>query len=216
MSQSVVKHYAGEQLDVTWDSRLCMHAQNCVKAAGDVFKNGRHPWCDPDIAPAAQVKAIVESCPSGALSYQAKDGSSETLTSNSLQVTANGSLDAHGNLVIAQNKIDTDGIKHRASLCRCGASNNKPFCDGSHKQQPFTDAGKVKSNQTTLASLDGDLNIKPATDGPLLVKGKFCIKDAAGNVEWQGEQVALCRCGASHNKPFCDGSHGVIGFKADA
>lgn len=61
MSQSVVKHYEGEQLDVTWDSRLCIHVGNCVKAKGDVFKNGR-PWCDPDIAPAAQVKAIVESC----------------------------------------------------------------------------------------------------------------------------------------------------------
>ena len=216
MSQTVVKHYAGEQLDVTWDSRLCIHAGNCVRAKGDVFKNGRHPWCDPDIAPAAQVKAIVESCPSGALSYQAKDGASETAASNSVQVIANGPLDAQGDLCIAQNKIDSNGIKHRASLCRCGASQNKPFCDGSHKQQSFTDAGQVKGNSQTLdPPLADELSIKPAPDGPLLVKGKFCIKNSAGNVQWQGEQVALCRCGASHNKPFCDGSHGVVGFKAE-
>lgn len=215
MSQSVVKHYEGEQLDVTWDSRLCIHVGNCVKAKGDVFKNGRHPWCDPDIAPAAQVKAIVESCPSGALSYQAKDGSSETAASNSVQVMANGPLDAHGDLCIAQQTIDSDGIKHRASLCRCGASQNKPFCDGSHKQHAFTDAGQVQSNHHVFDNLNGNLSINPAPDGPLIIQGKFCIKDSAGTVQWQGEQVALCRCGASHNKPFCDGSHGVVGFKAD-
>jgi CDGSH-type Zn-finger protein len=133
-----------------------------------------------------------------------------------VQVIANGPLDAHGNLAIAQNQIDSDGIKHRASLCRCGASHNKPFCDGSHKQQQFNDAGQVKGNPQTLDHpLAGELSIKPAPDGPLLVKGKFCIKDSAGNTQWQGERIALCRCGASHNKPFCDGSHGVMGFRAE-
>lgn len=215
MSQTVVKHYAGEQLDVTWDSRLCIHVGNCVRAKGDVFKNGRRPWCDPDIVPTAQVTAIVESCPSGALSYQFKDGLGETVASNSVQVMANGPLNVHGNLCIAQTNIDSDGIKYRASLCRCGASQNKPFCDGTHKQQSFTDAGQVQSNQHILDKVDGNLNIKPVPDGPLIIQGKFCIKDHAGNVQWQGEQVALCRCGASKTKPFCDGSHGVVGFKAE-
>ena len=52
-------------------------------------------------------------------------------------------------------------------------------------------------------------------NGPYLVKGEFLISDAAGNEYPSGRRtVALCRCGESANKPFCDGAHAKIGFQA--
>ena len=60
-----------------------------------------------------------------------------------------------------------------------------------------------------------DTTIKVMPTGPLVVTGSFQLIDAEGNpIPWDKEKVALCRCGASVNKPFCDGTHSKIGFLA--
>ncbi len=57
--------------------------------------------------------------------------------------------------------------------------------------------------------------ITPYPDGPYLVRGEFEVTDANGDViDTRRKTVALCRCGASRTKPFCDGTHKLIGFKA--
>jgi CDGSH-type Zn-finger protein len=57
--------------------------------------------------------------------------------------------------------------------------------------------------------------ITPYRNGPYLLRGNFTIVDQDGNpVERVRETVALCRCGRSQSKPFCDGTHKVIGFEA--
>ncbi|MFY9948206.1 MAG: CDGSH iron-sulfur domain-containing protein [Candidatus Sulfotelmatobacter sp.] len=61
-----------------------------------------------------------------------------------------------------------------------------------------------------------DPSIKVLPKGPYLVEGKFNLLDASGNKIEAGEKMALCRCGASTNKPFCDGTHSKIGFDAAA
>lgn len=58
-------------------------------------------------------------------------------------------------------------------------------------------------------------SIQPSDNGPLLVRGPVTLIDADGNeIEVKGKNIALCRCGASDNKPFCDGSHKRIGFQS--
>jgi CDGSH-type Zn-finger protein len=60
-----------------------------------------------------------------------------------------------------------------------------------------------------------DVTITPIDNGPYLVRGPVKIIDASGEVfEVKKETVALCRCGGSVNKPFCDGTHSKIGFAA--
>lgn len=54
-----------------------------------------------------------------------------------------------------------------------------------------------------------------APNGPLLLEGNLTIIAASGRAAWQGTKCALCRCGASKNKPFCDGAHKAAGFEAD-
>jgi CDGSH-type Zn-finger protein len=59
------------------------------------------------------------------------------------------------------------------------------------------------------------VEIKAMENGPLLIAGKATVTDANGNVsETQGSMVALCRCGQSANKPFCDGAHKKANFEA--
>jgi len=60
---------------------------------------------------------------------------------------------------------------------------------------------------------DKALELSVMKNGPLLVSGLFCVKDADGNIIKEGEKAAICRCGGSANKPFCDGQHKNIGFE---
>ena len=95
-------------------------------------------------------------------------------------------------------------------LCRCGASSNKPFCDGSHKGA-FTDPGAVKGVDVDVAG--GEVKVSALPDGPLFFKGGFAVTSGDGTTTVRAAKGALCRCGASANKPFCDGAHKSCGFK---
>lgn len=62
-----------------------------------------------------------------------------------------------------------------------------------------------------------ETTITPLDDGPYLVKGPVKIVDASGNeFHTEGKTVALCRCGSSNTKPFCDGTHVKVEFKSEA
>ncbi|MDE2053019.1 MAG: CDGSH iron-sulfur domain-containing protein [Gammaproteobacteria bacterium] len=119
--------------------------------------------------------------------------------------------------VRANIQLDGERGVFRATLCRCGASRNKPFCDGSHNQVKFTASGEPSSGKTDmLAVRDGVLAIDPETDGPLRVRGNLEITSGTGRVVARVTQARLCRCGGSGNKPFCDGTHAKIGFRSSA
>lgn len=215
MSNEGIADFSGEAIDVRWDGRLCIHIAECGNAKGDLFVAGREPWCVPDACSPGEVREIVERCPSGALSYRDRDGAPERpAAENSVAVTYNGPLFFKGDLVIEGAPADMPGVRFRAALCRCGQSANKPFCDNSHLAAGFEDFGSVGERGPGIAASGGPLVVKPLPDGPLLVKGNLTIHAGSGRVAWQGTEAALCRCGASKDKPFCDGSHRFNGFKA--
>ena len=215
MSDKQVVEFPGAEIDVQWDGRLCIHIGECGNSAGELFVGGREPWCIPDSCSKAEVREIIERCPSGALTYRDKDGGPEVAPAeNTVTVAYNGPLYASGELAIEGAPDDMPGVNHRAALCRCGASANKPFCDNSHLQAGFADPGAVGERGTPLHALGGPLTIKPLADGPLLLKGTLSIRAASGRLAWEGTETALCRCGASQNKPFCDGGHRAAGFKS--
>ena len=103
---------------------------------------------------------------------------------------------------------------YRYTLCRCGASKNKPFCDGSHHEVNFAASGEPPTGKADMLPVrDGPLAVDPLTDGPLQVRGNMEIISGTGRVVARVESARLCRCGGSDNKPFCDGSHARIGFQ---
>jgi len=216
MSNKKIYPFPGDAIDVTWDERLCIHIGECGQAEGDLFVMGRDPWCNPDLAALDDVAEVVERCPTGAISYQVKGGTGESAASeNSVMVSYNGPYFIKGALKIEGIPEDMPGVAFRAALCRCGHSNNKPFCDNSHELAGFTDYGAVGNSGTADAERGGELTIKCLKDGPLLLKGNVSLTAGSGRRAWQGNNTALCRCGASKKKPFCDGSHKEIGFKSD-
>lgn len=214
MSDEHINEFKGEAIDVRWDKRLCIHIGECVGASGELFANERESWCEPDRVGKSDVREVVERCPSGALTYVDKDGTPEQAPGeNTAQVVYNGPLYLTGQLNIEGAPEDMPGVSTRAALCRCGLSENKPFCDNSHEGN-FVDYGAVGDTGPGLETTGGELTISPRPDGPLKVTGNLTIRAASGRVAWQGTQTALCRCGASKNKPFCDGTHRESGFKS--
>ncbi len=67
------KTYAGQDVDVSFDPEVCIHAGNCVRGLPGVFDTTRRPWITPDAASAEDVVAQVARCPSGALQAQRHD-----------------------------------------------------------------------------------------------------------------------------------------------
>jgi CDGSH-type Zn-finger protein/uncharacterized Fe-S cluster protein YjdI len=217
MSKEKTTTYRGKNIDVQWDSRLCIHIGECGNAEGELFVGGRDPWCQPDLVSDQEVKDIVTRCPSGALTYQDKaNGDDERPAQcNTVQVVYNGPLYIQGELHIEDAPQGMPGVSYRAALCRCGQSANKPFCDNSHLRAGFRDFGAVSDKGDGIDEEGGKLTIKPVPNGPLMLSGNFAIVAGSGRIAWQGRQAALCRCGHSGNKPFCDGSHKDADFKTD-
>jgi CDGSH-type Zn-finger protein len=103
----------------------------------------------------------------------------------------------------------------RASLCRCGASAKKPFCDGSHRTSGWLEPGEAAPAENLGESgSPGRVVFVPIPNGPLLANGPLTIQNAQKQTIANTTETALCRCGASANKPYCDGSHSAIGFQA--
>ena len=218
MSKTTIFEYKGSAQTVTWDRRLCIHVGECGRAKGDLFVGGRDPWCDPNLADQPDISDVVARCPTGALAMQDPAGNDIPESApgeNEVHVANDGPLYVSGDLSVDGASGDMKSVSRRAALCRCGASKNKPFCDNSHRDISFQDAGAV--GETGLAEIEagGPLEIKRIPDGPIEVSGNFSIRAGSGRKAWSGRKAYLCRCGQSANKPFCDGAHKDAGFKAD-
>lgn len=200
----------GTDVDVIFDGRKCIHARFCVTGAPKTFlANVDGPWIHPDATDTAHLIEVAHACPSGAVQYRRKDGPPEPAPQvNMARLRENGPIAVHAPMT-----VNGESIGMRATLCRCGASKNKPFCDGSHTAAGFTATGEPESKTTDMLSArDGPLALTPLPDGPLKVEGNLEICAGSGRVVQRGRTVFLCRCGGSQNKPFCDGSHRTIGF----
>jgi CDGSH-type Zn-finger protein/uncharacterized Fe-S cluster protein YjdI len=217
MSEMKVFTYDGDDVDVHWDGRLCIHVGECGRAEGDLFVGGRQPWCQPDLAGLSEIEDVVRRCPTGALTLTRKSGGEEEKPApqNRAVVSQDGPVYLEGDLHIENAPEDMPGTRFRAALCRCGASKNKPFCDNSHQEAGFRDSGAVGKQGEALAEEGGPLEVRVKPNGPVIAKGNLRIISGAGREAWSGTMVALCRCGESNNKPFCDGMHAKVGFVAE-
>jgi CDGSH-type Zn-finger protein/uncharacterized Fe-S cluster protein YjdI len=209
--------YEGTHLDATWDGRLCIHVGECTRARGKIFASGRDRWGQPDREEPETVVAVIERCPTGALTYGRKDGGAgETPPGeNTVMVANHGPLYVRGDLRIVGAADDMPGVVFRAALCRCGKSARKPFCDNSHEGAGFRDHGPIGDTGAPVVEAGGPLAITPLKDGPLVIEGNVTLVSGHGKRTWQGTKTVLCRCGESANKPFCDGTHVLVDFTAD-
>ncbi len=129
-----------DSLTLRFDARRCIHSRHCVLGAPKVFlANISGPWLHPEQVSVETCVAIAHSCPSGAITYERHDGGLQEAAPpvNVLRVRENGPYALHATIDLAGH-----GACFRATLCRCGKSANKPFCDNSHRDAGFTATGE--------------------------------------------------------------------------
>ena len=213
---SKIRRYERDDLVVEYDAARCIHAAECVHGLPKVFDPERRPWIDPRQAAASEIEGVVRRCPTGALRYRRPDGKSEEPPANvRARIEPDGPLYVSGRIRLAlpDGSMSEDT---RIALCRCGASKNKPYCDNSHREIGFEDPGTL--GRSGMPAADGSeepgVTLTPAPNGPVVLSGAIEIAGADGGSA-EGAKGALCRCGASANKPFCDGAHKSVGFEAE-
>jgi CDGSH-type Zn-finger protein/uncharacterized Fe-S cluster protein YjdI len=209
-----IEEARGEKVLLRFEAKRCIHARHCVLGAPDVFlANVKGPWLHPDAVTPEALAEVAHACPSGAITYDRLDGGPAEAAPpvNLARVRENGPVALHGDL-----QIEGHGAMFRVTLCRCGASKNKPFCDGSHVAAAFTATGEPATQPSEpLATRGGPLTLTPYPDGPVGFQGSLEVLSGTGRTILRATRGALCRCGHSANKPFCDGTHAKVGFKTE-
>ncbi|MFC3881438.1 (4Fe-4S)-binding protein [Algoriphagus namhaensis] len=138
-TQEIKKEYSNGEVTITWEPKKCIHAANCVKGLPGVFDANKKPWINAQGASTDQIINQVKACPSGALGYYLDKKEEEDPISEEqiVEVAKNGPLMVYGNIKVKMPDGNTLTKSKVSAFCRCGASQNKPFCDGSHKKIDF-------------------------------------------------------------------------------
>ena len=140
-SQEITKKYSNDELTILWKPQKCIHAAVCVDKLPHVYNPKAKLWINIKNASTEELKAQITSCPSGALSYYMNDEENKESASieTKIEVLPNGPLLIYGTLRVT-NKDGKEELKNKTTaFCRCGASSNKPYCDGAHIKVAFKD-----------------------------------------------------------------------------
>ncbi len=139
----MAKGYSNNEVTVFWDKDKCIHSANCVNSLKSVFNPQNRPWINMQGAESEEIISVVKNCPSGALSYKRNNEMNEQKNNQgeeiSIKVNKGGPYLIKGKVKITD-KDGTETVKEGSvALCRCGESQNKPYCDGNHKNKEFDD-----------------------------------------------------------------------------
>lgn len=144
------REYKNKDITVSWKPKLCIHATTCYKELIEVFNPGRRPWVNMDGATTEKIIEVVNKCPTKALSWEWNNKEKykqntetplevKSTVKTTIQIMKDGPIVVQGDFKI----IKQDGTEFKkvsmTSFCRCGHSNNMPFCDGTHRKKGFQD-----------------------------------------------------------------------------
>ncbi len=139
-----LKEYSNKDITIVWKQEKCIHSANCVRGLPGVFNPHERPWIKVKNADTPHLKETIEKCPSGALTWKNlatenfdKDVDQAVGEGVKLNVFADGPILVKGNFEITDSEGNVLEKQDNVALCRCGASANKPFCDGAHKKIGF-------------------------------------------------------------------------------
>jgi uncharacterized Fe-S cluster protein YjdI len=139
----IIKHYSNGEITIVWKPSVCIHSTRCWKGEEgllDVFNPREKPWIKPQGADTERIINQIKKCPSGALSYTMNDAAEkqeEVSAETIIETAPNGPLMVYGNITIKDKEGNATQRHKVTAFCRCGASANKPFCDGTHAKIGF-------------------------------------------------------------------------------
>jgi len=156
------KTYRSTDVEVTFDLGICIHVGECLRGEPAVFQLERRPWILPDAGGA--IAEVIHRCPSGALQYRRLDGGpEETYETTTATPIKNGPLLVVGDIDVRHEDGTVERLP-RATLCRCGQSRNKPFCDNEHLRIKFEAPGAQLKIHLTPVRPREDEPIQKAAD----------------------------------------------------
>lgn len=139
--------YTNNEVTIVWKPKTCIHSTICWKGLIEVFNPRERPWIKMKGADTQRIIEQVRQCPSGALSYYMNDDEvkenepdkivAEAATMLKVEVTPNGPYIINTECLIVHSDGKEETKTGTVALCRCGASGNKPYCDGSHRKIGF-------------------------------------------------------------------------------
>lgn len=137
--KDITKHYTNGELTIAWKPTTCIHAGECVKALPNVYNPKGSPWITIENASTEELKDQIAKCPSGALSYFMNEEEDKESVSLETKVEAmkDGPLLVYGTLEVTNSDGTKETKNKTTAFCRCGASQNKPYCDGAHVKAEF-------------------------------------------------------------------------------
>ena len=138
--KKITKNYSNGEITVVWQPHMCIHSTICFRGLPPVFDPRKRPWITPEHSDSETIMKQVDKCPWGALSYfRNNEEVKETQIDNEtlIETTKNGPLLVYGNISLKDTEGNITKKFKVTALCRCGASENKPFCDGSHIKVGF-------------------------------------------------------------------------------
>ena len=137
-AKNIVKKYSKDEFTILWEPIKCIHAAICVKELPGVYDPKAKPWIKPENASVEELKAQIDKCPSGALSYAKNETSNQNKhMKTEVELMKNGPLLVKGTIEVKSHDGTVETKEKMAAFCRCGASQNKPYCDGNHKSSGF-------------------------------------------------------------------------------
>ena len=138
-NKEITKKYKNDDITVVWKPKLCIHAAECVKRLPEVYNPKSKPWIKIENASSDALKSQIDKCPSGALSYYNNNENNKEIMEAQIKVNAmeNGPLLVDGSIEVTKPDGTVEIKEKTTAFCRCGASANKPYCDGQHRKIDF-------------------------------------------------------------------------------
>jgi CDGSH-type Zn-finger protein/ferredoxin len=204
IDEEILQEYPGQEITVYFNRSICSGAGACVRGLPSVFRSGDSSnWIFPDEDTPAKIIERVKACPSGALSYGIGDGDVviEEGGEEKITVVKDGPYNVEG-IALDTLNTPTHGAASKYALCRCGFSQNKPFCDYSHAEKGWRDGDDEQAPAAAAPRETAE-----SSDGPVVADIKPALVRLKG-----GDKQAFCTCGRSQGQPFCDGSHAGTKF----
>lgn len=142
--KETTKKYSNGELTIVWQPNVCIHSAICwrgEKGLPQVFNPSERPWIKPEGAETKRIIEQIKQCPSGALTYylnNEKENTTESTVESIVEIAPNGPLLVYGNIIVKDSEGNTTQKNKVTAFCRCGASANKPYCDGTHRKINFS------------------------------------------------------------------------------
>jgi len=136
--KELVKEYSNGEITILWKPKTCIHAAECVKRLPNVYKPKEKPWITIENATTEELIDQIDKCPSGALSYNLKNQKiNQKMEKIKINAMENGPLLVEGIIEVTKPDGSIENKEKTTAFCRCGASANKPYCDGKHRNIEF-------------------------------------------------------------------------------